>query len=318
MEVIFNELSACCCYQTIFASREGMHQLIQVMREIVNLGIERTMRTTNDFMSRSLSPSYRIVDWFNDGSVDREQRRYIRSFATRSPFLEELFRIEENNKGEILEFQFNGEPSIGLGMAFLWDTVSVSLDGDKRFSIDPIILCMKSIIKNDDAKIFETQIEVCSITKIENVRIRDPWVRERVRREIRSGFGLWQRKESLLPNLIFCNNTYDQLRNIIGKEPYFPQILRHLFELNRYVSQWVSGSFSLDSISWSEESSQTLIHPKYGPLRRFLCPDGIQRTFSFHSKPTGGNIRIYFYPLQDSKIAYIGYIGDHLPTVKFN
>ena len=45
-------------------------------------------------------------------------------------------------------------------------------------------------------------------------------------------------------------------------------------------------------------------------------PDGTKRLFSLHAKLREFNWRIYFYPVQPGEVI-IGYIGVHLPTVKY-
>ena len=316
MEIIFNELSAYETYPTLFDARGGMNRLIQVIRGVIRQGAQRTLRTTRNFASQNLAPDYSFANWMNDSSVDLEARRFVKTVAAKAPFLEDYYSREEGRREELVEFLFDGQSSLGLGMAFLLDTAAVSLDGDNRFTTDPVLVQLNSLIEGEDAAIDERVVHVCCLSTIEHVHQRRTWITERIQREVRSGMELWKRRESILGNLVFCVQVRHQLENLTGNEPYFRQILRHLFELHRYLGEWDIGPFTLAGISWSEESRETLEHPEYGPLRKLECPDGIERTFSLHSKPTGGNIRIYFFPIQERQIAYIGYIGTHLPTVR--
>ena len=54
---------------------------------------------------------------------------------------------------------------------------------------------------------------------------------------------------------------------------------------------------------------------KYYNKRVFSMPDGRRVCFELHIK-TSGNLRIHLYP-EANKI-YIGYIGKHLDTDKYN
>jgi hypothetical protein len=89
-----------------------------------------------------------------------------------------------------------------------------------------------------------------------------------------------------------------------------------LRKLQQYAESWTEGSFSSNKLhcSASPESEATL--KQYSKERTFLCPDEKKRMFSWHVRlPLGW--RIHFYPEQPRKIL-IGYIGEHLPTAKFN
>jgi len=66
----------------------------------------------------------------------------------------------------------------------------------------------------------------------------------------------------------------------------------------------------------SPESSMTL--EMYGRERTFRCPDGQKRLFSWHLRLTPHAWRIHFYPDEQTKTLIIGYIGHHLPTVRYN
>jgi len=315
MEIVFNELSARGTYQGPQDAQKGMHQLVQVARAIIRCGADRTLRTTSDFMNRYLAQDYRVAHWLNDKTVDKEERLFVKTVAGKAPFLEECFKSEEDNRDEIFEFLFENDTAHGLGVAYLWEAPAVSLDGEGRFAADPILILLRLLGEDNEFK--EEMVEVCCLTTLQQVSRREPWIRNRVQGEVRTGTELWKRRESLFTSLTFCSDAQQQLQKLNGREPYFRQVLRHLFELDHYVAHWRSGPFALAGISWSEESGETLQHPEYGPMRRFHCPDGVKRTFSFHTKPTGGNVRIHFFPLREEKMAYVAYVGPHLPTVRY-
>lgn len=58
------------------------------------------------------------------------------------------------------------------------------------------------------------------------------------------------------------------------------------------------------------ESQQTM--DNYGSLRKFSLPNGEKEIFSLHL--IVGDLRIHFYPDNESQKIYIGYIGFHLRT----
>ena len=316
MEIVFNELSACGDHKSIYHAQEGMHRLVEVARSIIHHGADQIIRTTADFKNRQLALNYAIANWLNDNTVDREERRYIKGLAGKAPWIEECFTAEEKSREKMIEFLFNGDKALGLGVAFLWDAPAVTLDGNGRFSSDPANVSLRTL--DEDGEISDENVEACCISTPAQVGLREQWLRKRVRTEVRSGNELLERKDSLLANLVFCRGSIKQLQGLDGHEPYFRQVVRHLFEIDRAVATWFTGGFSLGGLTWSEESPETLKHPDYGPMRKFNCPDRKERTFSYHTKPTGGRVRIHFFPDREKRLAYIAYIGPHLPTVKYN
>ena len=55
-------------------------------------------------------------------------------------------------------------------------------------------------------------------------------------------------------------------------------------------------------------------------MRDFLCPDHQRRRFSNHLKLFSSNWRIYYLETRSGEVggrAFIGYIGVHMPTVKY-
>jgi hypothetical protein len=55
-------------------------------------------------------------------------------------------------------------------------------------------------------------------------------------------------------------------------------------------------------------------------MRDFICLDGQQRQFSHHLKLFSNNWRIYYSEVRVENAggrAHVGYVGVHLPTVKY-
>jgi len=103
--------------------------------------------------------------------------------------------------------------------------------------------------------------------------------------------------------------------------PYLGQlelqtVVKALFELQNCCQTRNTGSFSVKEhpIEESVESEATL--NKYSKERTFCCPDGKERLFERHVKLRLCNWRIHFFPEKPGKVI-VGYIGRHLPTVKY-
>ena len=127
---------------------------------------------------------------------------------------------------------------------------------------------------------------------------------------------MWGKREKLFPNLILCGEVKNQLQ-MIGGSSHFNQIIDRLREFNDAVAEWKTGDFSYKQINQnyslriSPETSQTM--DKYGNERIFSLPKGGTQTFELHIKT--GDLRFHFYPENNTKKIYVGYIGPHLSTV---
>ncbi|MDF2453488.1 MAG: hypothetical protein K0S26_2992 [Bacteroidota bacterium] len=127
---------------------------------------------------------------------------------------------------------------------------------------------------------------------------------------------LWGKRKKLFPNLILCGDVKNQI-SMIGASGYFNQIIDRLKEFNDAVAEWQTGDFSYKQINQnyslriSPESSKTM--DSYGNQRIFSLPKGGTQTFDLHIKT--GDLRFHFYPDNQTREVYIGYIGSHLDTV---
>ncbi|MEN5432827.1 hypothetical protein ABE545_04195 [Sphingobacterium faecium] len=129
----------------------------------------------------------------------------------------------------------------------------------------------------------------------------------------------WERREQLFAKIILCPSVENDLRRVGSS--YLSQIKNKLVELDNYVvSNWKNDSFNYSdaneksSLNISPESKQTMNQEKYRNQRMFKLPDGRNECFELHIKT--GNLRFHFFP-EETKI-YVGYIGKHLGTDKYN
>lgn len=129
----------------------------------------------------------------------------------------------------------------------------------------------------------------------------------------------WKRREALFSNIKLCEGVENDVKKIGGT--YLEQILAKLKELDKYIIQyWKEGAFNYDDanakapLNISPESKKTMDQKKYFNQRLFSMPDGRRECFELHIKT--GNLRFHFFP-ENGKI-FIGYIGKHLDTDKFN
>lgn len=313
MDQVFNELSTSSrAYECKYKASEGIERLLLVSKRLKHFGFSNIIRTVENFAQLSVAPNYTIRDWAIDKNVGAniDLQRQLLTSATKSPYVESF--VQEFEDSSILEFRFGDRIALGLGLANLWDIGALSLDCDERFCRAQIPLQ-----KNEITEILDTNenIEVLSFYSIESINAVEEYLKQKQYDKITSGDLLIELSPEVLPSIKFSIEAKDQIKGFTGTEQHFPEIIRHLSILNQFMMSWNRGAYTPEGMSWSTESKSTM--DAYGDKRIFKCSDGISRQFQLHTKLYSSNQRIYFDPICDSKVVHIGYIGKHLPTVKY-
>jgi hypothetical protein len=318
LDIILNELSQQTLAPSILVARQWMFSFIQTIISIKSqTGIQASLRTQYDFYAALLALDYPLQRWLNDNEVDREERRFIKTIATKSPFSQDIVNPEvqeiENNHATC-EFRYQGKIAIGLGIAFTLDTIAISLLSDNCWDCSHLNVDIISIDEDE-----ERIAIVRHTSRREHLQDHIEWIEQTVsiQGNLIDGVVLWDRQYELFPNLQFCDSVKKQLESLRIGDQMLKPIIKRLFDLQKYAASWTRGGFDSDQMNCkaTPESEATL--QKYSQERTFLCPDGQKRVFSWHVRLTPLAWRIHFHPKQQGQII-IGYIGYHLPTAKFN
>ena len=315
LDMILNELSLQTPAPNISVARKWMSGFVQTILCIKSqAGRQASLRTQYNFHSTLLASDYPLQRWLNDSEVDREEQRFIKTLATKSPFSQDIVNLEvqeiESNLAAC-EFRYQGNIAIGLGIAFTLDTIAVSLLSDNCWDCSHLNVDVISADVDD-----ESLSVVRHTSRREHLHAHIGWIKTIIQDNLIDGAALWNKRSELFPNLQFCDSVKKQLENLRIGDSMLPPIRKKLFELQNYSETWLVGGFNAELIGCkaTPESEATL--KKYLQERTFLCPDGQNRIFSWHVRLTPLPWRIHFYPEHQSQII-IGYIGSHLPTAKF-
>ncbi len=308
MDLYFNELST-----KQAPSKETallwMDRLTVLFKAAIKEGF-KILRTTENFVVSPLAPGYLINDWLNDGSIDFETRLLFKSKVSRSPFIESLLKGEENERQQLNEYYYNQHPALGLGAAFIYDSVAVSFDNCDEWDRHGIQLGVTSYSEDDE--IHESEETVSHASRLSHLESLGTWLLERKKQDIPNGELLWLNRNSYFPHLIFCEAIENQVNIFSGSEPEFHAIVKRLYQLEEYCANWDSGGFDPELIpsKVTPESASRL--QQFRKQLNIVCPDGGSREFSLHLRFTPGAGRIHFAPEHSSKKNYIGYIGSKI------
>ena len=316
--MVFNELSARTLAPDISTARQWMSELISTMREAKGCGL-KGIRTKTDFHAMELAEDYPLRRWLNDREVNQDEQFFLLTLAT-NPLFGNIDDVEIKIKVEDpdCELSLQGSPAEGFKVAYYLETLAISLNSQSWWNSSCIKLELIQIDENRE--LIEESVEVIHATHKNHVIEHANWIKNRLQSERVNGMELWNRRDELFPSLVFCDAGNKQLRKLRSGEERLQLVLEILYQLENYAKNWKTGYFSLEGISIevSGESEQTI--KKYGKKRTFLCPDGEERLFDRHVKLKECNWRIHFFAevsKEGKRKVIIGYIGPHLPTVKY-
>nr|WP_230966716.1 hypothetical protein [Nostoc commune] len=299
-------------------AQQRMSELIKTIKTVKAQGVKVSLRTQEDFHTTILAPNYPLRHWLND--ADRDERLFIKILGTKAPFSTDIANSEiqdiENN-ASLSEFRHQGEMAIGLGIAYVLNTIAISLLSQECWDCNRVKLEFRYL--DEDGEIISESVEIIHASRSSHVQEHASLIQqnqERIYQNVSDGLEVWNCREELFPNLEFCDAVRKQLEDIRTGQLELEPVVSILFELHKCTKNWNNGYFNLDGypIEESGESKPTL--GKYFKERTFRCPDGKDRLFERHVKLRFCNWRIHFLAEQPG-IVIIGYIGRHLPTVKY-
>ena len=319
LEMVFNELSAQTLAPDIFTARQWMSELISTMREAKRCGL-KGIRIQTDFHSMVLAENYPLRRWRNDNEVNREERTFLRTLATKTPLSVDIPDVKIKIKVEDpdCELSLHGTQAEGFKVAYYLETLAISLNSESLWNNN--IIKLELIQIDEEGELIEESVEVIHASQKNHVLEHADWIQKRLQPDGLNGKELWNRREELFPSLQFCYAGNKQLQKLRTGDEKLKLVLEILYELENCAKNWETGYFNLEgtSLEVSGESVPTL--NKYSKERTFLCPDGKERLFEQHAKERKNNWRIYFFP-EVSKIGtrkvIIGYVGTHLPSEKY-
>jgi hypothetical protein len=313
-EMVLNELSLVSA-ENDYTARQWMSGLVQTIIAAVASGAERSLRLQDEnFYSIEVAPEYTVGSWCRDSQADREERRYLMSLATKAPLIKDLPPTLLENIG-LSEAFCEGDSAGGLGVAFLLESLALSLPSSERWSQSKIVL--RFVTLHEEESESEVEEVVRHASRAEHVEEHKEWFQELQRQTVEDGEALWEQREEIFPSLVFCIETEEQIRRLGAGHPMFHALRKKLFELEDYCQGWTEGSFNKDELhNASPESEATM--KQYAQERTFQTATGEEYTFSWHLRMSPGAWRLYFAPSVGPGRMLIGYVGPHLRTKKFS
>lgn len=279
IDLILNELSIDNPSIDRQSARQLMSELITTIKAVKERKIKVSLRTKDNFYAAMLSPVYSIRQWLND--ADEVERLFVKTLATKAPFSIDIddLKIKELEMGAGLsEFRYEDKLAIGLGVAYLLDTIAISLRSSNCWDTSYLTVNFQHI-DEIDGEVIESQeiVQIIHVSHSSHVCEHTDWIDRRVRTGIISGEVLWKNKQDLFPSLLFCESIREQVIDLEAENPLLKQIIKRLFELDEQTQKWTHGNFKIDLLTSkaSPESESRL--QEFKKRLTFQCPDSEER-----------------------------------------
>lgn len=307
LEMVFNELSARTLAPDISTARQWMSELIRTMVAAKGCGL-KAMRTKEDFSAIILAENYPLSRWRNDKEVNREERTFLLTLATKTPLSVDIPDIEIKIKVEDpdCELSLQGSQTEGFKVAHYLETLAISLSSESLWNSSRIKLELTQI--DDNEELTEENVEVVHASQKNHVLEHADWIQKRQQTAVVDGLELWKRRAELFSSLKFCDRISQQIQSLVDPT-MLRQVIRKLFELDELSQNWTDGALNLDNLpsKASPESESRL--KEFRDKLNIKCPDGKKRIFSLHLRMTPGAWRLHFSTELGPGKIIIGYIG---------
>lgn len=318
MEPVLDETSLVPC--KVWLPVRRVRHLAQTLKALDRLGVPRVLRSVRDAAHRDISAGHGLRFWCFQPGMDRDAGRFVAQRLARQPYIDGrdgLFTEVEGSRA--IEAKVDGIAVIGLGLAALEGSIAVAVGGAGH---------SKGRVNRVELLEYDGDHERTSIVRVPSLVLRSDVEQNsgdivaRLDQSVRDGKLLVERLPEMFPKLVLGPKARAQIQTLLGSEPVFRQLIRHLRALDKAAERWTVGKpFNLTGVTHSDESIATLQHRRYGPMRDFQAPDGFAaRRWTSHTKLTGGSgARLYFAVEQRGSNAtvLVGYFGKHLPCMRF-
>ncbi len=267
-----------------------------------------------------LAPGYFWKNWHDQHQTgtDRDIIQAFRSIATQSP----LFNSNDMTDGaDLFEVSFNGNSDYNTVRVAAWhEAPLISFATRYPWDISPLKI---SIVRMNPktAVIVNESGEIQNFYDYSTFSNYLPTLLERHNALLSSGREIVNNFHDSYPGISLCGKAIQQLNNWSGSPTILNQVKQSLNRLNQFTNEWHNGIFKSYNCEFlrklglsfqvSDESESVKNSPRLRREREFWLPSGCKKFFKHHIKLSLG-YRLHFYPDDESKKIYIGYIGPHL------
>lgn len=315
---VFNELSA---RKRADSWSEGRRRLDSMLRGIAGVmsGDPAELVSIGDQLwACELAVGYTVADWV--GTAEPELRGLLLEIAEKTDFpveagsaLRDRFHLSEFHLSAGVQSERSPEAR-GLGAAYLLDGIGASLPSEPRWT--QTRLALRHLWLDDEGSDREDAVEVLNLAEATRVtEVSDALLRRSQHALVSDPPDLAARKNECFPHLRFGSAVDSQIKSLPAA--HLRRVVLKLMVLDHACRKWRQDA-AMRSPQLTDcrlESEPTM--QQYGHLRIFPDHEGCNRTYEPHVS-VGQQYRIHLRVVHRPRVIEIGYVGRHLPTVKYH
>jgi hypothetical protein len=314
LQIVLNDLSYNFPAKDIKTAKEIMESFLRSYVLLKELLENESVLMNADYNYIQLADGYNIHDWRKDPGNDPDIKRMFFKLLGHAQIIDDDSFNQTQNSDFDSDFTVDSKSSISCLIAYEIGGVLLSFLSSPKWSESKIAGEYCCFVR-DEFISEETEIfNVCD-TNTFHIYERHYKTQPPHRRcPVNTGTELWENRETLFPNLLFCKRTEKQLKE--SQKYHLTQIYDRLKILQDYFANCSSGfDPDLIPIKTTPESEPTL--NQFQSDHTFIGPENRVLLFSWHVRFTGGGYpgRIFFHPENEKKRGVIGHINGKLPTV---
>lgn len=250
------------------------------------------------------SDNYSISEWMYD--VDLEEKRMMLNIN------QKVRCFEDNDSQELI---IKDEFCHAALEAYLFNSFIISINSKGQYSSNIINGIHRNLL--DNGELIEKKVTIQNISR-EN-QLSQPLfkaiIEEYGKVDVSSFQDLWEKRDSLFPNLSFSPSVKNNLERLDNSHK--KQILIRLYDINNGCIKGGGRGFQREDILNATPESEATLN-QYQDEHTFKDDSGISYIASWHIRFTGIAGRIFFVPNYSADKFLICYIGKKLPNVTFN
>ena len=313
MTLVFNELSAVGVALTKYDARERAGNMVRAIAELAGERAVKLMAVDSfDLYGMALAEGYTLYQWLTDQDVDHDLQALLWRISTKVTFDQDV-PAAIKDRFHLSEFQYDDRETAGLGLAYLLATAAVSLRSAERWG--RVHLRLRHTWIDADEVVRSQEVATLNIADRNQAEQVNNELRKSARKELTGDpTGLAGRKQECFPHLAFGVDVDDQLSVLSGD--VIELVIGKLIVLDGAVRDWRRDRTQapvLPSVHTESESTMR----RYGNQRIFRDVSGVDKEYRLHAM-VGFAYRIHLVIDRRNRALEIGYIGKHLPTVKFS
>lgn len=283
------------------ACREAARRLVRLLQALnaeARMGVRLLLPVP--IRELMLSETLSLQAWLGD-PAHREEARRLKGFLQRAATFGAV-QVDESPRWDLLDFAFDNQRAIGLGIAADRDGIGVSLVTDPPWDTGSISLVRQEL--TEEGELASELVVVRHASRPEHVATHTMHLRTWVV-EPSTPADLWANRSSLYPHLRWCSRVESQISGLDIGAPHFTAIRRRLRELDTAAAGW-------EPAAQLEPTWLSLVTPEH-QTRKALCwfddDQGTSRCFHVHARFNPGAGRIHVWPDPERGVVVVGHVG---------